>query len=371
MNYLKPWLIVLCVLVSHRAIGALERFAGADVSMLLDIEKAGGVYRDGDHAGTGDRDAIAILKDHGCNLFRLRLFVDPVTDFKKAGGATQNLDAVKQLAKRIKAVGGSILLDIHYSDTWADPMHQRKPKAWETLSGEALEKKVYEYTRDVLAELKKDDLSPVMVQVGNEITAGVLWPHGKVLDVPKDQETAQWGIFAKLLNAGCRAVRDASTAEHPIKIAIHIHGGGRPGLPQWFFGKFDPYMVDYDIIALSFYPQWGDSLEELKKNLAKLSGKEVLLAEVSYPWKEIDGIKDKSLMQWPMTPAGQVEFVAALNDLIVKSPELHVMGYVWWYPEAIPVPDPSLHIWKGGGEALFDDKGQALPAMGKFGDLTK
>lgn len=359
--------VILCGL-QFACVSTSQRFAGADVSMLPEIEQAGGVFR----ANGQQRDALEILRDHGCSLFRVRLFVNPDPDFNKTAGATQDLKTVIALARRIRAAKGELLLNIHYSDTWADPAHQNKPKAWASLDFNALEARVYSYTSEVLLELKKENLLPAMVQVGNEITGGMLWPDGKVADLPKERERDQWALFARLVNAGARAVREASTPEHPIQIAIHIHGGGRPGLPQWFFRRFDQHPVDYDIIALSFYPQWGDSFEALKKNISELeNGKDVLLAEVSYPWKPIDGVKDASLMLWPMTPRGQAQFVEALNDAVRTSPDRRLVGYIWWYPEAIPVPDSKLYLWKGGGEALFDQDGNVLPAAKTMAELHR
>jgi arabinogalactan endo-1,4-beta-galactosidase len=337
--------------------------AGGDISVLPTLEKAGGVYRD--HGQPGD--AIQIMRDHGCNLFRVRLFVDPNPDFKATGGAVQDLAYARAMARRIKAAGGQFLLDIHYSDNWADPGKQVTPRAWKNLDFDALEKKVYDYTVSVLQSFKDDGDLPDMVQVGNEITSGVLWPLGKVLYAPADQEALQWKRFSRLENAGAKAVRSFDTADHKILIVIHIHGGGRTGLPKWFFDKFDRNPVDYDIIGLSFYPAWGDTIEALKQNLVDVIAthdKDVLIAETSYPWRgmHIDGTP--GAMEWPTTVAGQKKFVHDLKQVIVNAPGRHGLGFVWWYPEAIPVP--GLTIWRQGAEGLFDEKGNALPALDEY-----
>src|SRR5580700_3192483 len=120
----------------------LPFITGADVSMLPTIEKCGGVFSDGGKRG----DAIQILADHGCNLFRVRLFVNPDPDYVKNFGAVQSLDYVRGLAKRIKATGALFLLDIHYSDTWADPGKQYTPADWKGLDFDATQKKVHDYT---------------------------------------------------------------------------------------------------------------------------------------------------------------------------------------------------------------------------------
>jgi arabinogalactan endo-1,4-beta-galactosidase len=357
---MRPSIAIFLLMLPSLAMA--RPFVGADISMLLEIEKAGGVYRENGQP----KDAIHILRDHGCEVFRLRLFVNPNRDYRESHGATQNLDDVIILSQRIKAVGGKLLLDLHYSDTWADPAHQTKPGAWEGLSIDDLAAQVYSYTRDVLRALAREDLTPSMVQVGNEITGGMLWPEGKVLDAAKDIEEQQWTRFRKLFNSGARAVRDASTPEHPIQVILHIHGGGREGLPSWFFSRLDHKQVDFDIIGLSCYPQWNDSLENAQKNVArlvKLTGKPVIFAEVSYRASEWEKPTDPKIMRWPQSPEGQAQFVRDLNAMVSQNEK--ILGYVWWYPEAIPVK--GMFIWQDGAESLFDPQGNPRPAMSEFG----
>src|SRR5262249_6821899 len=136
-------------------------FAGGDISVLAGNEKAGGVFWDADGS---PGDAFAILYEDGCKPFCWRVVVNSATEFNKSYGATQDLAYVRALAKRIKATGVSFLLDIHYSDTWADPSHQIKPAAWKDLSFDALEQKVHDYTAEVLAALASDNSMPEMVQ---------------------------------------------------------------------------------------------------------------------------------------------------------------------------------------------------------------
>src|SRR5205814_10305657 len=141
---------------------------------------------------------------------------DPATDFNSSYGATQDLKYVRALSRRIKSANGKFLLDLHYSDTWADPGKQFKPARWKDLPFDALVKQVHDYTADVLKTLADDGALPDMVQVGNEITGGILWPDGKVLDAAPEHEAEQWQRFATLLNAGAKAVREAQTDAHPI-----------------------------------------------------------------------------------------------------------------------------------------------------------
>jgi arabinogalactan endo-1,4-beta-galactosidase len=358
---------VVCGLLLCAAAQAadLPFITGADVSMLPTIEKCGGVFSDGGKRG----DAIQILADHGCNLFRVRLFVKPDPDFAKNFGAVQSLDYVRGLARRIKATGHLFLLDIHYSDTWADPGKQFTPADWKALDFDATQKKVHDYTIEVLKDFQADGTMPDMVQVGNEITAGVLWPSGQVLDVPPAKEAQQWTRFAQLIAAGCKAVRESQTQSHPIRIMIHIHGGGKEGMAKYFWGKFklDPDL--YDIMGLSFYPAWDDSIDLLKGNLVdaiQITGKDVILAETSYPWKALPDKVGLATLQWPQTPEGQKQYFHDLTAVLYAAPGGHGKGYIYWYPEAIPTPGwPT--VWRQGYEALFDRTGNALPALESYG----
>jgi arabinogalactan endo-1,4-beta-galactosidase len=209
-----------------------------------------------------------------------------------------------------------------------------------------------------------------MVQVGNEIAPGMLWPDGKVIYKGSQQEQDEsWQRFGKLFNAGARAVREASSASHPIKVVIHIHGGGHQGLPKWFFSKFNPTGGDYDVIALSYYPGPKENFDDLKQNLADVGklGKDVLIAEVAYPWKPTDEPQDAN-QRWALTREGQAQFVRDLMNVVRNAPDDRVLGVVWWYPEAIPVK--GLTIWKSGAMALFDEQGNALPALDAFGKTS-
>jgi arabinogalactan endo-1,4-beta-galactosidase len=365
-------LIALIAVTVSSTANAEERvfFAGADVSMLPEIERAGGVFRD----ATGrPADALRVMRDAGINLFRVRLFVNPDHDFRKNYGATQDLPYVRELAKRIKATGAQFLLDIHYSDSWADPGKQRVPAAWKQLDDAGIEQRVHDYTLEVLADLKANHAEPQLVQIGNEITAGMLWPHGQITrtdDAAGDER--QWKRFAQLVNAGSRAVRESQDPSRPIRIIVHIHGGGHPGLPQWFFGKFDRGGVDYDVIGLSCYPAWKDSLDALKQNMSQLIEryeKDVMVVEASYPWKTTEGIKDQSVMKWPLTPQGQAKFISDMVSVMRAAPQHKGVGAIWWYPDALPVQ--GLQIWRNGAEALFDEVGAPLPALAALGQAGR
>jgi arabinogalactan endo-1,4-beta-galactosidase len=355
---------VLALTVMSRAANP-PFITGADISLLPTLETSGAVFRDHNHPG----DALQIMRSGGCNLFRVRLFVNPNPSYAKTDGAVQDLNYVRGLAGRIKGTGALFLLDIHYSDTWADPGKQFTPAQWKNLNFEDLRQKVHDYTAYVLKTLAAAGTPPDWVQVGNEITAGMLWPQGQVLDVPPGTEDLHWNHFAQLVDAGCKAVREAQTPDHPIRIVIHIHGGGREGMAKYFLGKFKIDPADYDILGLSFYPAWNDSFDVLKQNLidaVSLSGKDVVLAETSYPWKALPDKVGLATLQWPQTPDGQKQYLHDLTAALKAAPGNHGIGFIYWYPEAIPAPGLP-HVWRHGYEALFDQAGNALPALDSYG----
>lgn len=343
------------------ATGTTVPLRGADISALGRIEQAGGVFRDGGAAG----DAITILRGQGSNLFRLRLFVDP----SGADVEVNDLAYTTTLAARIRASGAALLLDLHYSDTWADPGHQVTPAAWAALDSAGLEAAVEQYSADVISHLRQAGALPAIVQVGNEVDDGMLWPIGR-LSGPAADSSARWNRFSRLLKAGIRGVRSALLAGDSVRIMIHYSGGGNYGGTKWFFDHLEASGVPYDVIGLSYYPWWHGSLTSLRANLlatAARYGREVLVAETSYPWRAggWEGMApDRTHMTWPVSPAGQARFLADVLEAVEAVPGGRGAGVVWWYPEAILVP--GVFIWGGGSLALFGADGGVLPAAAAF-----
>jgi arabinogalactan endo-1,4-beta-galactosidase len=333
--------LIVVILIASQTDAAWT--AGVDLSSLPDLEAAGAVYRD---VAGKPGDAIAILKDHGVNLVRLRLFVNPSHDFNATIGADQDLPMVLGMTRRARGAGLGVLLDLHYSDTWADPKHQITPAAWARLSPGELAKRVEAYTTDVLRQVRPD-----AVAVGNEINTGMLWPTGKL-----DKTEASWDRLTALLSAG---VRGARSVDPKIRVMIHVSGGGYAGGPTWFFDHLDQRHVDYDVVGVSFYPTWNDDIGGLRKNLAELGrrGKDVVVAEIGYPWR---GAATTPQCHWPTTPAGQAACLADVTAAVRAMPGGHGLGVIWWYPEATPVA--GLRVWEHGRLGLFDDRGTLLPA---------
>jgi len=353
---------VLCALISGDALGQTPKpfLVGGDISMLTRQEEAGAVFKN----SQGAKDCIALMTASGCNCFRLRLFVNPTGK----GGGVQDVPYTITLAKRIKAAKGVFLLDFHYSDTWADPSHQSKPAAWKDLPFEELVRTVESYTAEVIAEFKTQEVLPDMVQIGNEIHPGFLWPDGKLGGPDSDQV---WMQFAQLLNAGISGVRSATTPDDNIKIIIHIACGGDFAKTDWFFSNLQKHNVSYDIIGQSFYPWWHGTMKELEDNLAKTAAKfkkDIVVVETAYPNREVKNFETRAdhrdAMVWPMSHDGQSAFLEELVRTVRETPDNHGLGVLWWYPESVPTARPG--GWYGGAMALFDTDGTALPAMQCF-----
>jgi len=337
-------------------------FLGADVSALARIEQAGGVFRDAGQAG----DALAILHAHGSNGFRLRLFVNP----NDSDVQVNNLPYTIALAKRVKTAGAKLLLDFHYSDTWADPGHQTTPAAWASLGYDSLVQRVQNYSDSVMTQLKLAGALPDIVQVGNEIDDGILWPIGQLYVTPADSAT-EWTQFTGLIKAAIRGVRAALGPGDSVRIMLQYSQGGSAGGTQWFFDHMAAYGVPYDLIGLSYYPFWHGTLAALQANLqatAQRYGRDIMVVETAYPWRAggWEGmVTNQSAMTWIVSPQGQGQFLKDVLDAVAATPNGHGAGVVWWYPESIQVP--GLFVWGGGSLALFDSSGNLLPAAAQFG----
>ena len=334
---------------------------GMDVSFLDEIEQAGGKFYEAGEPG----DCLEILKRNGVNSIRLRIWNDPV-------GGYCNLERTVHMAKRIKAQGLHFLLDFHYSDQWADPANQVKPKAWAQLSFEELKDAVRSYTEEVLLALKKVDALPDMVQVGNEITPGMLWDEGKVTGEEYDTDQ-QWTQFSDLVQAGIAGVRAVSSE---INLMIHIDRGGDHAASRKFFDRFEELGVSFDTIGLSFYPWWHGTLEDLRLNLEDLAqryGKEIVVVETAYPWTieaeegSVFIVKEEEQLHqgYPATVEGQATYLRDFIKVIQQTPGGKGVGFHYWEPCWIP----SKQEWSVGHPnnwsnlTLFDFEGHVLDSI--------
>ena len=314
--------------------------SGADVSFLRDMESKGIAFRDEGQPKPG----LEILRSHGFNWVRLRIMNEPTP-------LPNTLAYTLAEAKAAKAVGFRLLLDFHYSDDWADPAHESTPKAWAKLPHADLAKAVFNFTRDTVAAFREQGTMPDMVQIGNEITSGMLWPDGKLPD--------RWDQFAELLTAGVRGA-EAGRGDLPRPaIMIHIDQGGNSETTQWFFDHLIVNHVPFDVIGQSYYPWWQGSLDELRRNLAFTANrykKQIIVVEPAYDWREGEKFSGRK-PPFPETPEGQRDFLTALVKVVKETPGGLGKGVVWWEPMAEGA------IAKRG---LFDDQHNALPAVHVF-----
>lgn len=346
----------LCGLAVSGFCGEPSFLVGADVSALATLEEHGAKY----HGADKKADALGILRAEGFNCFRLRLFVAP----KGEDVVTNTLDYTLALAKRVKASGATFMLDIHYSDTWADPAKQFKPAAWAKLSYNELKVQVRTYTRDVLKRFAAEGVTPAYVQLGNEISNGMLWPEGHV-EFAKAGDRAAWERLGGLLRAAHEGLADAfPEGERPISV-LHLESPNQQERALWFGREAVAAGVPFDWIGLSYYPDWHGTVAQLGATLTALAKefkKPVIVVETAYPWIEDQHWEKRPHMDWPLTPAGQNRFLSEVLAAVRAIPDGSGRGVFYWYPEAVQVP--RIRVWVGGSCALFDRKGNVLPAAG-------
>ncbi|WP_282692606.1 arabinogalactan endo-1,4-beta-galactosidase [Streptomyces sp. CC208A] len=335
---------------------------GVDLSALKKSEDLGGTYKNASGA-TGD--PVALLKNAGADYGRLKVWVNPADGYN-------NKARVLATAQRIKARGMKLLVDFHYSDTWADPGAQTKPAAWAGHSYTQLKTDVYHHTYDVLNSLKAQGTTADMVQIGNEINTGMLWPEGS---------TGNWTQLAGLLNSGISAAKAVSSS---TQIALHLANGGDNALYRNWFDNAKAQGVSYDVIALSFYGYWHGALSSLQANLDDISaryGKKVMVVETAYPFRldskdaheNIIDLPSELVSGYPASPAGQSAWLRDVMNVVEAVPGGRGLGVVYWEPAWTAVTgngwdpaDPSSgNGWEN--QALFGYDNRLLPAAGWFG----
>lgn len=355
---------------------------GMDLSTMAELEKLGAKY----YTDGKETDILDIMKQYDIDTIRLRLWNNPYSETGEPYGAGGNdLDTTLQIAKKVTDAGFGVLLNFHYSDFWADPGKQIKPKAWADYSIPELEHAVYEYTADTVKLFVENDVNLTMIQVGNELSNGLLWPEGRV---------PNYDNIARFVNAGIRGVREVLKE---IPIMIHLDNGGCNELYREWFDEFVKRGEDFQIIGLSYYPFWHGTMDMLKKNMhdiARRYGKDLILAETSMgytleDYKDYEQLEDHERkgyaagpkladkVEYPMTVQGQTDYMHDLLECIRSVPDGRGKGFFWWEPAWIPVPgsgwatESSLAYMQDPGpcgnewanQALFDYDGNALPAL--------
>ncbi len=351
---------------------------GADVSMLKQIEDNGGkFYVDGEAA-----DALEILKAHGVNWIRLRIWNDPTDENgEPLGGGNNDLETTVAIAARAKAMGFKFLLDFHYSDWWADPGKQNMPKAWEGLDSEALNQALYDYTAEVIKTLAGEDAMPDMVQIGNEVNSGMMWPAGKTWSEGAEVVGGYDG-FADLLKQSVQAVRDndpnAADPEKRVKIIIHLADGGNNSLYRTMFDELTARDVPFDIIGLSYYSYWHGPMEDFINNMADISArydKNLVVLEAAYAFtlEDADGhanlFPSEEFGGYKASIQGQATAVRDVIAAVAHVPNGRGLGIFYWEPEWIAVEGAGWATAEGNAwenQALFDFEGSALPSLNVF-----
>jgi arabinogalactan endo-1,4-beta-galactosidase len=307
----------------ERKVEIEQPIIGADISFIPQEESRGKKYSD----NGVEKDVLDILKVNKFNWIRLRLFVDPTAENGYSKDGYCGLEKTLELAKRIKASGMKFLLDLHYSDTWADPGKQFTPASWKEKSGSALEGQVYKYTNETVKRFIQEGVRPDMVQVGNEINNGMLWPQGKLPEgKEKVNSTHEMEGFCVLLRCASAAVR---AVDPDITIMVHIACGGQNPESVAFFDKIISRDVKFDVIGQSYYPEYHGTLQDLEFNLndlAKRYEKPIILVEYHENKKEV-------------------------NDIVHKIPNGMGLGTFIW--------EPTSTRWGG----LFDREGKTNESM--------
>lgn len=327
---------------------------GADVSSLPQVEAGGGAFRLAGEAAN----ALAALRAAGIGAVRLRVWHSP------ADGACGPAAAVA-MSRRARALGLRVMLDLHFSDTWADPGRQSPPTAWRGLPLPVLADSVRAWTRDVLAACVAAGATPEWVQLGNEVDDGLLWETGRL-----GANDMGWDALAALLNAAGVGAREGAPG---VKRIVHFSRGGDPVACGAFFGELARRHVPFEIAGLSYYPWWHGTLTDLRRALrlvAASTGRDVMVVETASPWtlRALDATHNvvgepRHATAWPASPEGQAAFARAVRVAVRSVPGGRGVGAWWWEPAWIATPGHG-SSWENC--TLFDSSGTALPALRAF-----
>lgn len=302
---------------------------GADVSWVTEMEATGRKFYNSN--GT-QQECMELLKSLGMNTIRLRVWVNPSSSWNSTA------DVVAK-AVRAKNLGMRVLINFHYSDTWADPAHQVKPAAWAGQDLATLKTSLANHTVAVLTELKNNNVTPEWVQVGNETNDGMLWPEG--------QASMNMNNFAQLINAGYDAVKSVFPS---AKVIVHVSNGQKNDLFRWLFDGLHNNGAKYDMIGMSLYPgpaEWQTFNTQCLANMNDMVArykKDVMIVEVGMSW-------DKP-----------VECGSFLSDIITKTRSVtngRGMGVLYWEPQ-------SYDSWNGYTLGAFDNSGKPTLALNAF-----
>lgn len=365
---------------------------GVDLSMLDELSSLNPVYRyDGIEVEPFDFFANRCKT----KMTRIRLWHNPYDDNARPyGGGTNDFNCFLRLAKKANAFGMSVLLDFHYSDFWVDPGRQKLPKAWANLSYAQLIDTIYGYTKSVLEEAKANDIDIGAIQVGNEITNGMLHPFG---DVWKEFDPALGGGFeghVALLSSAIRACREIYPS---AKIVIHLEHSGSPEIQIPYIERIVSMCLDFDVIGESYYPYWHGGFDCFENNITQLIerfGKEVWVVEMGYEYMTSKVPGHHCELHDPDNPDfqvgnihGRIPFEGSkegqanyLKTFLALCKRIGIGLVCYWEPCWIQmevgwakeagqiycglVPSKAYNDWSN--ECLFDEDGNANPAVDVF-----
>lgn len=329
-------LLVSCQHTTEAEASDTSFVRGADISWLPQMEASGYIFRNDNGEA---EDCFKILKDHGINAIRLRTWVNPSDDSFSGHCSTGETVA---MAKRAKEWGMRVMINFHYSDSWADPGKQHKPKEWEGLSFEQLKEALYDYTKSVMTALKEAGVTPEWVQVGNEIPSGMIHPEG---------HTDNWPQLVQLINRGYDAIKEVCPGS---KVILHVDQGNNNERFRWWFDNAEKQGAKYDIIGMSFYPYWledkpdySEIIDDLGFNLndmARRYNKEVMVVEV--------GGEDSK-------PQNTYEMLCAVIRKVKEVPDGKGLGVFYWEPQ-------GARSWSHYALSAWGDDGRPTKALDAF-----
>ena len=356
------WINVDDLTFARASTGSTITIRGADISSLPKNEAHGAVYFD--PAGA-QRSAVTMLANAGANYARLKVWVNPADGYNTKA-------RVRAMATRIKAAGMKLLIDFHYSDSWADPGKQVKPAAWNSFSVNQLRDAVYNHTFDVCSALAAQGTPADMVQIGNEINPGMLLPTGS---------TGNWANLALFLTAGANA---AKAAHGSTRIMLHLAEGGSNAQFRTWFDQAVARGVPFDVIGLSFYPYWHGTMTALRTNLNDMASRyqrDVVVAETAYGFTTAEDDPEPNIFNaslasaggFPATPQGQADELRAIYSAVRAVPNGRGLGVFYWEPTWTartgagwdPTNPSSGNGWEN--QAVFDYNDRALPALTVIG----
>ena len=312
---------------------------GADLSFLKAAEDRGVEFKD---AGVA-RPGLDIFRDHGYDWIRLRLFHSPTE-------LPNDLEYTIALAREAKALGFRFLLDYHYADGWADPQKQPIPAAWDATDIDVLADSVREWTAHTIRAFREAGVMPEMVQIGNEVRNGMMWPLGRLPE--------NWDNFARLFEAGLDGIRDGRGPAPMPQVMLHYDNGADTEGAGAFFERFESYRIPYDVIGYSYYPWWHGNLIQLRDNLLatleRFPDKDVILVEAGYR-PHVYEEAGRSPPYPADAPGGpRKAFLEAVNQTLLSIPDRRIKGIFWWEPAS------------ACGRDYFDEACEARPVITVF-----